>query len=81
MQVPTISPLLLGSLRGLGVVLLAALLTYMGNTANLPFLSPEVAGIVAALAAQRNLSGSRCESWRPSSMWFKESPHQSAGSF
>ncbi len=50
MQVPTISPLLLGSLRGLGVVLLAALLTYMGNTANLPFLSPEVAGIVAALA-------------------------------
>ena len=46
---PTISPLLLGFLRGLGFVVLTAVLGYVGNAANLSFLNPTVAGLIAAV--------------------------------
>jgi hypothetical protein len=46
----TFSPALIGFLRGLGVVVLTAFLTYAGNATNLTFLSPGTALIVAAIA-------------------------------
>lgn len=44
------SPALLGSLRALGVAVLIAVLTYIGNAANLGFLNPETATLVAMAA-------------------------------
>ena len=44
------NPLLLGALRGLGVAVLIAILSWLGNAANLPFLNPETATLVAAVA-------------------------------
>jgi hypothetical protein len=44
------NPPLLGALRGLGVAVLIAILSWLGNAANLPFLNPETATLVAAVA-------------------------------
>ena len=41
---------LIGFLRGLGVVLLTALLSYIGNADNIAFLSPTIATLIAAIA-------------------------------
>lgn len=45
------NPAMLGFVRGLGVAVLAAVLVFMGDVANLSgVLRPEVAAIVSALA-------------------------------
>ena len=46
-----INPFLLGFLRGLGVVILGAALTYIGNATNLQgILSPAIASLVSMIA-------------------------------
>lgn len=45
-----ISPTMEGFLRGLGMAFIFALLTFIGNEANLAFLNPGTAAIVASLA-------------------------------
>ena len=46
----TISPALLGFLRGLGMVVIIGLLTYIGDATHLPFLNPATASLVAVIA-------------------------------
>jgi len=45
-----ISPAFEGFLRGLGVVVLVAVLSYIGNATNLSFLNPSTASLIAGLA-------------------------------
>lgn len=56
----TISPAVLGFLRGLGVVLIMAGLSYLGVAEHLAFLPPWVAALVAmaALSAEHGIEGS-----------------------
>ncbi len=44
------SPATIGFLRGLGMVVLTAILAFVGNQANLSFLSPQVALVVSGFA-------------------------------
>lgn len=44
------NPAVLGFIRGIGVVVIAAALAYVGDVSHLVFLSPTVATVIAALA-------------------------------
>lgn len=46
----TISPKLEGFLRGLGVVVLVAVLSYIGDASHLTFLNPTTATLIAGIA-------------------------------
>lgn len=54
---PTISPVAIGILRGLGFAALLAILTFLGDAAHLAGLSPWIATIIstAALAEEHSI--------------------------
>lgn len=45
-----ISPALLGFLRGLGLIIITAVLSYLGAAENLAFLNPITASLIATIA-------------------------------